>query len=189
MAMETRTEVTGVGVTPTTTTGVVPPPLRPLPTTAQSIGLLCARLPLGAFFIFAAVSKLRMGPSKFAEFATTHLPNWSIAHKLPPNFTNTFLNSLPWIELAAGIFLVVGLLGRVAGLVTSLLLISFMAGFTGISGHLAENVDLPFHPNLVLLGLALAVLFCGPGRLSVDGFLFGPRRKVVIREEYTERLA
>jgi uncharacterized membrane protein YphA (DoxX/SURF4 family) len=181
MAVETRTEVTSAGIP------VSPAPLqqRIYPTTAVSLGLLFARLPLGVYFIVAAISKLRMGIGTFASGASASLPDWSLAHKLPPNFVNTFLHSLPWIELAVGIFITVGFLTRVWGLVVSLLLISFMASMTGMSG---SNLKLPFHPNLVLLGVSLAVLLCGPGRISVDGFLFGRKRKVVIREEYTERL-
>jgi putative oxidoreductase len=184
MAIETRTEVTGNSpIDPT------PLPARLYPTRAASIGLLFARLPLGAYFIVAGATKLKNGRAGFVEYASTHIPDWSLAKRLPPDFIHGFLNSLPWIELAVGILLVLGLLTRVAGLAVSLLLISFIVCFTGPSGQLAETVKLPFQPNFVYLGSALAVLFCGPGRLSADGFLFGPRRKVVIREEYTERLA
>ena len=146
MAIETRTEVTG-------NSPVVPTPLsgRLYPTRAASIDLLLARLPLGAYFIVAGATKLRNGRAGFVEYASTHIPDWSLAHKFPPNFTNGFLNALPWIELGVGVLIVVGLLTRVAGLAASLLLISFIAGFTGLSGQLHEQVKLPFHPNLVYL--------------------------------------
>jgi uncharacterized membrane protein YphA (DoxX/SURF4 family) len=77
--------------------------------------------------------------------------------------------------------LVLGLLGRFAGLVCTVLLIGFTVTATGI-----KQPGLAFHPNLLMLGMALAILFCGPGRFSVDGLLFGPRRKVVVTREYTE---
>lgn len=183
MAIETRTEVTGNTPVPT------PLPGRLYPTRAASIGLLLARLPLGAYFIVTGATKLRNGRAAFVEHATSKIPDWSLARKFPPDFIHGFLNALPWIELGVGTLLVVGLLTRVGGLVASLLLLSIIVCFTSATGHLGEGVDLPFHPNLVFLGTALAILFCGPGRFSVDDFLFARRRKVVLHEEYTERLS
>src|SRR5690348_11004704 len=102
MAIETRTEVTSAGIPGSP----APLPAPIYPTTSVSLGLLFARVPLGIYFILAAITKLRMGINEFATAASANLPDWSLAHKLPPNFTNTFLHSLPWVELGVGIFLV-----------------------------------------------------------------------------------
>jgi uncharacterized membrane protein YphA (DoxX/SURF4 family) len=145
--------------------------------TAASLGLLLARIPIGAYFILAAVPKLRMGVEAWAASAMPLAPKFLSEHT-----NHVFLTSLPWAELTIGILVILGLLTRVAALVMSLLLISFSVAL-GVSGTLAESVKLPFHPNLVYLGTTLAIMLCGPGWLSLDGMLFRPRRRVAVVEE------
>jgi uncharacterized membrane protein YphA (DoxX/SURF4 family) len=150
---------------------------------ATSIGLLLARIPLGAYFILAAAAKLSMG---VGNFVNAMLP--SATKFLPEHLARMYLTYLPWVELSVGILLVVGLLTRVAATIIALLLISFTL-YTGVTATLVPDAKLPFHPNLVYVGTALALALCGPGRLSVDGFLFRPRRKVVVTEEVNQRPA
>jgi uncharacterized membrane protein YphA (DoxX/SURF4 family) len=150
---------------------------------ATSLGLLLARIPLGAYFIFASVTKLRMGVDNFAN---AMLP--SAMKFLPEHLARMYLTYLPWVELSIGILLILGLLTRVVATIIALLLISFTL-HTGASGTLSPDVKLPFHPNLVYLGVALAIMLCGPGWLSLDGLLFRPRRRVVVEEEVNQRPA
>lgn len=145
------------------------------PSTYASIGLLILRLPLAAIFIVAAVMKLNMGTGNFVEKS---LP--AASKILGENMGRNFLGALTWIELVVGILLAIGLLTRAVAVVTALLLTSFIIAVTNVSGA-AQN--LPFHSNVLLLCNALAILFCGPGWMSVDGMIFRPRRRVVIREE------
>src|SRR5438445_3441181 len=140
--------------------------------TATSLGLLCARIPLGAYFIFASVTKLRMGVDDFVNKVLPNVPKF-----LPPDTAKIFLTYLPWVELSVGILLILGLLTRVVAGIMVLLLISFTV-YTGVGGPTTESGKLPFHPNLVYLGIALAIMLCGPGWISLDGLLFRPRRKV-----------
>jgi uncharacterized membrane protein YphA (DoxX/SURF4 family) len=174
MAIETRTELTDG-------TPVVPVATRVYPTGAASVGLLALRVPLGVYFILAGVAKF----SKIGldAFVTSNLST-ATAHMFGnEGLARAYLTALPFAEIALGAMLVLGLLTRVAGLLCTLLLVSFTIAATGI-----KHQQLPFHPNVVYIGATLAVLLCGPGRLSLDHLLFGRRRKVVIREEYTERL-
>ncbi len=150
---------------------------------ATSLGLLFARIPLGAYFILAAAAKLHMGPDNFAN---AMLP--AAMKFLPEHLARMYLTYLPWVELSVGILLIIGLLTRVVATIIVLLLISFTI-HTGVSATLAPDAKLPFHPNLVYLGIALALMLCGPGWLSIDGFLFRPRRKVVVTEEINQRPA
>jgi uncharacterized membrane protein YphA (DoxX/SURF4 family) len=156
---------------------------------ATSLGLLCARIPLGAYFILAAIGKLNMGAEKFANAILPKATNF-----LPEHLARPFLTYLPWVELTVGILLIIGLLTRVVATLMVLLLISFTI-YTGVSGALSPDVKLPFHPNLVYLvylvylGAALAIMLCGPGWISLDGLLFRPRRKVVMAEEINQRPA
>jgi uncharacterized membrane protein YphA (DoxX/SURF4 family) len=141
---------------------------------ATSLGLLFARIPLGSYFIFASAAKLRMGVDTFVN-----LQLQSAMKFLPEHLARTYLTYLPWVELSVGILLILGLLTRFVAAIMVLLLISFTL-HTGVSGTLAPEVKLPFHPNLVYLGVALAVMLCGPGWLSLDGLIFRPRRRVVV---------
>src|SRR5258705_8016099 len=129
---------------------------------ATSLGLLCARIPLGAYFIFASVMKLKMGAENFAN---AMLPN--ATKFLPEHLARMYLTYLPWVELSVGILLIIGLLTRVVATIISLLLLSFTI-HTGVSATLAPDAKLPFHPNLVYLGTALALMLCGPGWISID---------------------
>lgn len=176
MAIETtRTDL--VGGTTAVPVGV-PVPVRHYPTTMASIGLLALRVPIGLYFVFAGVAKFRGGVGGFVESQLATATKY-----MPENFARMYLNTLPYAEIALGVMLIIGLLTRFAGLVITALLVSFTIAATGL-----KHPQLPFHPNAVYLGIGLAILFCGPGRLSVDNFLFARRRKVTITEQYTERL-
>jgi uncharacterized membrane protein YphA (DoxX/SURF4 family) len=150
---------------------------------ATSLGLLLARVPLGAYFIFASAMKLRMG---IDNFVNAMLP--SATKFLPEHLARMYLTYLPWVELSVGILLILGLLTRFVAAIITLLLISFTL-HTGVSGTLSPDVKLPFHPNLVYLGTALAIVLCGPGWLSLDDLIFRPRRRVVVDEEINQRPA
>ena len=189
MAIETRTDVHGFGDKVSTSTPVA---VRRIPTTAQSVGLLLARVPLGLYFVMAGFKKLYVdgkfdakgGMEAFVNHASTMIPSW-----VPSNFGQMYLKALPFTEMVLGGLLILGALTRLVSALMALMLISFIIALEGhLSGDLASTVRLPFHPNGIYLGLALALVFCGGGRLSVDGLLFGRRRTVTITEKYTEPL-
>ena len=149
-------------------------------THAASAGLLLARLPLGAYFIGAAIQKFTM-QGGVSAFVDKNLPD--ATKFMSEHLARTYLGALPYIELTFGTLIILGLLTRVAASMMSLLLVSFIVGKTGLSGHLSETVHLPFQPTLVFLGTALALMLCGPGWISLDGILFRPRRRIMVTEE------
>ena len=179
MAIETRTNVHGFGDT-AAAAAPTPVAIRRIPTTAQSVGLLLARVPLGAYFLLAGIGKYKMegGVSRFVE---SHLAE--ATKLLPENLGRMYLTWLPGVEIALGALLIVGLATRVVAFLMAALLVSFIVGSTGF-----KNPPLPFHPNLIYVGLAAALVFCGGGRVSADGVLFGRRRTVTITEKYPEPL-
>jgi uncharacterized membrane protein YphA (DoxX/SURF4 family) len=138
---------------------------------AASVGLMLARVPLGLYFIFAGISKFTH-EGGHAAFVQNYMP--AATKYMSDSLAHTYLTSLPYAEIALGAFLVMGLVTRVVAACMALLLISFTIAM-GVT-----YPNLPFHPNLVYLGLALALVLCGGGWISVDGLLFRPRGAVVV---------
>jgi uncharacterized membrane protein YphA (DoxX/SURF4 family) len=83
----------------------------------RSIGLL-ARLYLGGLFLLACLHKIAQ-PEAFAIDVATY-------QFLPQITVNPFSLAVPWIELAVGLMLILGIRVRAAGLVVSGLMVSFM---------------------------------------------------------------
>jgi uncharacterized membrane protein YphA (DoxX/SURF4 family) len=169
MAVETKTPYHDIDGNP------LPVPVKRYPTMAQSIGLFLARVPLGVLFVYAGVMKFRMGVASFTE---SSMP--AATRFMSENLARMFLNALPYVEIALGALIVLGLLTRVAAFLTTALLISIIISVT--------KLDPEKYSNFVYTGLAAGLVFCGPGRLSIDGLLFGPRRTVTVTEKYTEPL-
>jgi putative oxidoreductase len=80
--------------------------------------VLIARLLIGGLFIYASVTKIP-DPAGFSEA----IRNYTI---LPPALTNLAGIMLPWIELAAGVLLVLGIETKAAALVTTGLMAIFV---------------------------------------------------------------
>jgi uncharacterized membrane protein YphA (DoxX/SURF4 family) len=79
---------------------------------------LAARLYLGGVFLLACVHKI-LHPEAFAVDVATYrfLPLWAI---------NFFALTLPWVELAAGLLLVLGVRARAASLLVALMMLAFL---------------------------------------------------------------
>ena len=136
---------------------------------------LIGRILLGAIFIYAGVSKI-LNPDQFAQAVM----NYRI---VPLVSVNLFAIVLPWLELVAGIFLLVGLFS-----VGSIVMIAvLMALFLGaIASALLRGLDIScgcfstggahkittlyFIRDLLLFALALQVLLYDRGILSLDTF-------------------
>jgi uncharacterized membrane protein YphA (DoxX/SURF4 family) len=139
----------------------------------MNVGLLLARLPMGAFFLIAGIHKLHMGIDQFVSFASH---SGSAPRAVPPDWVNTYLHAVPFLELTVGLLLILGILTRLGGLIGALMVLSFTIGYTGLHGQSPSDQGLPFHPNLIYLGILLLVFLAGPGRISLDGMLFGRGR-------------
>jgi len=91
--------------------------------------LFLLRLFLGLIFIYASWDKI-LHPQQFAQA----IDNYKI---LPPTLINLFAIVLPWIELIAGLLLILGIYTRGSALIiTALLIIFILAGVSGVYRNL-----------------------------------------------------
>ena len=138
---------------------------------STNFGLFLARVPMGAFFFLAGYDKVfHKGVEEFVKFAVANAR--PIPFEVSTGVMNGYLHAIPFLELIVGTWLVVGMLSRVSAFVSSLMLVSFIMGATGVRAPGA-----PFQPNLIYLGVTLGVLLAGPGSLSLDNLMFNRKKK------------
>lgn len=125
---------------------------------AANLGLLLARVPLGAYFVIAGFNKIQGGVSAFVKQSSGAVPAF-----LPQAIGETYLYAVPFAEVVIGLLVVLGLFSRIAGLLMTLMLISFTIAVTGI-----VDSPKPFHANVVFIGIALMVFLTGSGSISLD---------------------
>ncbi|HYE62235.1 MAG TPA: DoxX family protein [Phycisphaerales bacterium] len=155
-------------------------------TTVRPMGwlVLPCRVVLGGLFIVAGVMKLR-DPQGFAEAIA--------AFKLIPeraDYLTVFTAfAMPWIELLAGAFLVIGLWARASALLIGALLVAFIVMIASVLIRIKMGVQLSVSctcfgelewpcgetlgmcqiwRDVVLLAMAVPVLVWGPGPLAID---------------------
>ena len=93
--------------------------------------VLVFRVVLGVTFIYASLDKIAH-PDQFARI----IYNYKI---LPDFFINVFAVTLPWVELIAGIFLIMGIFTESTSLLICFLLVVFLVA---TSINLFRGVDL-----------------------------------------------
>lgn len=126
-----------------------------------------SRLVLGGIFVYASLDKI-VHPREFAEI----IANYSI---LPDFLVTLPALVLPWLELLAGLFLVVGLWRRSSALLLSLLLSAFIlalgvnalrgisvsCGCFSTSAADTENAWMLIFRDLLILIPGLLIVFFG----------------------------
>jgi thiosulfate dehydrogenase (quinone) large subunit len=135
---------------------------------AAASGLL--RLGLGMLLFFAGLNKfLGPGPSGVSkwmagEFSETYLPGFLVA---------PYAYALPFIEVAVGFLLVIGLFTRATLVVCGFLLLSLALGKMVLQDH-----DTVSHILNYVLITAVALWFASrDNRYSVDGLVRARQRK------------
>ena len=93
---------------------------------------LFARLLIGGLFIYASVHKI-FYPLDFAAAIRNY-------NMLPPSWSNFVALTLPWIELGAGIFLILGIQTRPSALITTGLLGIFLGALIYVF-HIGLDID------------------------------------------------
>ena len=98
---------------------------------AMKIFNFILRLALGGIFIAAGIPKI-VNPAAFA----TDIGNYRI---LPHEWINLLAITLPWIEVAAGLLLIIGVWKRANALLITLMLVVFLAA---ISQAVVRNLNI-----------------------------------------------
>jgi thiosulfate dehydrogenase (quinone) large subunit len=121
----------------------------------KAMALALARWCIGIILLIAGISKLSMGPAKFAEmiagmFEKTWLPK---ALVLPYGY------ALPFVELILGVLLILGLFRNAALFVSGLLFISLTFGQMAMAMSGNKDASVTMFQNLVFTFLNSALLF------------------------------
>jgi putative oxidoreductase len=143
---------------------------------ANSLGLLVLRLVLGAVFVYTGSGKL------FGAFGGMGMTNWVHA------IESMHLPVLPaavWAWMAAcgeffgGLFVLLGLLTRLAAIpivVTMLVAIAEVHGRNGFMGKPVEGAPgaqyAGYAFNLALIAMSVALILSGAGLVSLDALIF-----------------
>ena len=138
---------------------------------AINLGLLVARIPLGAFFLMTGLMKVAdLGVKTFVQQYSGLLPEI-----IPKPIGQTYLYALPFIEMTVGALLILGLFTRTASAVACLVVITITIAATG--PFMPHSHHTP-HTNLIFIGLAFLLMTTGPGKVSVDNAAFGLDKSV-----------
>ncbi len=138
------------------------------------------RVILGTSFVMASWDKI-LHPARFAE----DVANFGV---LPPLLVNLFSLILPWAEMIAGLFLILGFLSRSSSLVLLVLLVSFIAGISinivrgsqidcGCFGPGEELGVITLLRDLVMLAMGVQILAFDREFFATDSLLRRKRRR------------
>ncbi len=123
--------------------------------------LLAIRIAAGIVFVLHGYGKLTGNPS--LEVFSGMLAN--IGFPMPMFFS--------WVvaltEFLGGLALIAGIFTRPAGILLSVVMLVAITAVKKLSFPMAD-------PDLALLGIAIAVAFAGPGRLSVAGMMMKDKK-------------
>jgi uncharacterized membrane protein YphA (DoxX/SURF4 family) len=105
--------------------------MSPLPQpTARSVTLVALRVAIAAVFLYASADKI-VHPDRFAEVVSDY-------QLLPEGLVNAFAAMLPWVELGAGLVLLIGRWLPGAALLTTGLTAMFMVAVALAMRHGGE---------------------------------------------------
>jgi uncharacterized membrane protein YphA (DoxX/SURF4 family) len=133
---------------------------------STNLGLLVARIPLGLYFALAGYAHFKT--QNFATQYAAALPAW-----MPSEAGKGYSSVLPFVEMAVGALLLIGLTTRVGGLLAAAITAIFVAGM-GLSFE--TNPNSQQYQLLIMLGLSVLMLCLGGGKFTLDNFLFNKKK-------------
>ena len=113
------------------------------------------RLALGSYFVMAGLGKL--------EVLSAFIEQVRAFNILPSNVSSLYATLLPYIEVAIGGLMIMGLWTTLTGMLSGLLILSFVFAF----GFFPGQHDI-FNKDLILCAAACSLLFSGPGVYALD---------------------
>jgi uncharacterized membrane protein YphA (DoxX/SURF4 family) len=134
---------------------------------SSNFGLLLARIPLGLYFALAGYAHFKT--QNFATQYAAALPAW-----MPSEAGKGYSSVLPFVEMAVGALLLLGLTTRLGGMLAA-----------GITALLIAGMGLSFETNpnstqyqmLMMVGLSILMLCLGGGKFTLDNFLFNKKKQ------------
>ncbi len=135
---------------------------------------LLIRIAVGAIFIYAAIDKIA-NPAQFARIVYNY-------HLVPPDLINIFALVFPWIEIMAGILVVLGIGKEGAVILANLLVLSFIIA---LSINLFRGVNIEcgcFSVSSNAKSSIISLLIRDVGLLVLTAYLFfSPSTRFVIK--------
>lgn len=115
------------------------------------------RVALGAYFLLAGLAKLDNIQGFIQEVQSFNI--------LSPHMSTLYGILLPYVEIAGGTLLILGIWTTLAALLISLMLLSFVIAF----GFFPRGGSM-FNKDILLLAAALSLMYSGAGAMSIDRF-------------------
>lgn len=136
---------------------------------AKALGILIPRVAMGYLMTMAGFIKLHdFGLTKFVDSSIGLVPEW-FGHEMG----RAYLYTLPFVEAAVGLLLIVGLLTRWAAFVNVLLLGSIIYAMKDVKEFAPISSQGALHFNVIYLSIAIFFWLNGGGKISVDQKIFG----------------
>ena len=127
------------------------------PLWSPAVAGLLIRLTLGGYFFLIGRHTLTDMEAFIANVKSMHV--------LPEQLSTLYAVLLPYVEVVVGVLLLVGLWTTLAGILSALMLCSFI-----IATGLFPFSPTVFNKDIILLGAALSLLGSGAGLFSIDNF-------------------
>lgn len=116
------------------------------------------RIPIALYFILQGLTKLN-NVQAFIDL----VKSYQMFHD---NLATLLGVLIPYMEVGAGVLLLLGLWTSLSSIICSSLLLGFIYA---IGLHPQAGSDL-FNKDIIILGGTLSLIFSGPGAFSIDGF-------------------
>ena len=129
-----------------------------------NLGLLLARIPLGLYFALLGYEHFKV--QNFATQYVAALPSW-----MPSEAGKGYSTVLPFLEMAVGGLLVLGLTTRVGGLLGACI-VGMLIAASGFKLYPDAG-----HQTLIVFGFSILLLCLGGGKFTLDNFLFNKKKK------------
>ncbi|WP_071460719.1 DoxX family protein [Bacillus massilinigeriensis] len=131
----------------------------------MDLGVLIIRMVIGILFIGHGAQKLF---GWFGGYGLKGTGGWFESMGMKPGVTMALLAGLA--ELSGGILFALGLLTPLAGIVIAGVMIMAIVKVHAPNGLWATSNGYEF--NLTLIAVAIGIALIGPGKYSIDAFLF-----------------